>query len=87
MVYQFKGLAKELGYETDNYVFTNVYLKETGDIVAIGGKYCGIECVSTKEMVTFKNNNGKLEINGVDYKKYQPYYVIFTDDYMLFYTK
>ena len=41
---------------------TNVYLKETGDIVAIGGKYCGIECVSTKEMVTFKNNNGKLEI-------------------------
>ena len=41
---------------------SNVYLKETGDLVAVGSKYCGIECVGTTEIVTFKNNNGKLEI-------------------------
>ena len=29
----------------------------------------------------FKDNNGKMEINGLDYKHYKPYYVIFTDDY------
>ncbi len=31
----------------------------------------------------FKDNNGKLEINAVDYKKYKPYYVIITDDYKM----
>ena len=29
----------------------------------------------------FREVNGKMEQNGLDYKHYQPYYVIFTDDY------
>ena len=31
----------------------------------------------------FKDNNGKLEVNGADYRKYKPYYVIITDDYKM----
>jgi len=46
----------------DGVQATNVYLKETGDLVVIGSKYCGIECFAGNEIVTFKNNNGKLEI-------------------------
>ncbi len=29
----------------------------------------------------FKDNNGKMELSGVDYHKYKPYYLIITDDY------
>lgn len=29
----------------------------------------------------FKDVNGKMELNSLDYKHYKPYYVIFTDDY------
>lgn len=29
----------------------------------------------------YKDNNGKMELNSVDYHKYSPYYVIITDDY------
>ena len=38
-----------------------------------------------KEMQSrkFKDNNGKMEISAVDYHKYQPYYMIITDDYKL----
>lgn len=31
----------------------------------------------------YKDNNGKRELNNADYKKYQPYYVIITDDYKM----
>ncbi len=31
----------------------------------------------------FKDNNGKRELNTLDYTKYQPYYVIITDDYKM----
>ena len=31
----------------------------------------------------FKDNNGKRELNTLDYKKYKPYYVIITDDYKM----
>lgn len=36
-----------------------------------------------KEMQSrkFRDSNGKMEISGVDYHKYSPYYVIITDDY------
>ena len=36
-----------------------------------------------KEMQTrkFRDNNGKMELSGVDYHKYKPYYLIITDDY------
>ena len=38
-----------------------------------------------KEMQTrkFKDNNGKMELNGADYHHYKPYYVIITDDYKM----
>ena len=29
----------------------------------------------------FKDNNGKMELNGVDYHAYKPYYLVITDDY------
>ena len=29
----------------------------------------------------FKDNNGNMEVNNLDYKHFKPYYVIFTDDY------
>ncbi len=29
----------------------------------------------------FKDVNGKMEVNGTDYHRYKPYYVILTDDY------
>ena len=31
----------------------------------------------------YKDNNGKRELNTADYTKYQPYYVIITDDYKM----
>ena len=31
----------------------------------------------------YKDNNGKMEINNLDYHKYKPYYVVITDDYKL----
>jgi len=31
----------------------------------------------------YKEVNGNMELNNVDYKKYKPYYVIITDDYKL----
>ncbi len=31
----------------------------------------------------FKDNNGKMEINNTDYRKYKPYYLLITDDYKL----
>ncbi len=31
----------------------------------------------------YKDNNGKRELNNVDYTKYQPYYMIITDDYKM----
>ncbi len=31
----------------------------------------------------YKDNNGKRELNTLDYTKYQPYYVIITDDYKM----
>ena len=42
-----------------------------------------ISLVLEKELQArkFKDVNGKMEINGLDYKHYKPYYVIFTDDY------
>lgn len=38
-----------------------------------------------KEMQSrkFIDNNGKMELSGVDYHKYKPYYLIITDDYKL----
>ena len=38
-----------------------------------------------KEMQSrkFVDNNGKMELSGVDYHKYKPYYLIITDDYKL----
>ena len=38
-----------------------------------------------KEMQSrkFTDNNGKMEINGADYHRYKPYYLIITDDYKL----
>lgn len=42
-----------------------------------------ISLVLEKEMQNrkFKDNNGKMELNGADYHHYKPYYVIITDDY------
>lgn len=42
-----------------------------------------ISLVLEKELQArkFKDNNGKMELNNLDYKHYKPYYVIFTDDY------
>ncbi len=42
-----------------------------------------ISLVLEKELQArkFKDVNGKMELNGLDYKHYKPYYVIFTDDY------
>ena len=36
-----------------------------------------------KEIQTrkYKDSNGKMEVNTVDYHKYKPYYVVITDDY------
>ncbi len=31
----------------------------------------------------YKDNNGKMELNGADYHHYKPYYMIITDDYKL----
>lgn len=31
----------------------------------------------------YKDNNGKRELNNLDYTKYKPYYVIITDDYKM----
>ncbi len=31
----------------------------------------------------YRDNNGKRELNNIDYKKYKPYYVIVTDDYKM----
>ncbi len=42
-----------------------------------------ISLVLEKELQArkFKDVNGKMEINGLDYTHYKPYYVIFTDNY------
>ena len=38
------------------------YLSESGDIVIVGGAFCGIECTPKKEIVTLSYTNGKLNI-------------------------
>ena len=42
-----------------------------------------ISLVLEQEMQSrkYKDDNGKRELNGADYRAYKPYYVIFTDDY------
>ena len=40
----------------------NFYLGENGDIVMVGGAYCGIECTPKKEVVRLSYTNGKLNI-------------------------
>lgn len=39
-----------------------IYLTDNGNLVAIGGKFCGLDCSSDKEIVTFSYTNGKLQI-------------------------
>lgn len=38
------------------------YLSESGDIVIVGGAYCGIECTPKKEVVRLSYTNGKLNV-------------------------
>ena len=40
----------------------DIYLTDSGNIVAIGGSYCGIECEPKKEILKISRNNGKLQI-------------------------
>lgn len=44
-----------------------------------------ISLVLEKEMQArrYKDNNGKMEMNTTDYKKYKPYYLVLTDDYKM----
>ena len=40
----------------------DIYLNETGDLIAIGSAYCGIECTAVQELVKFSYTNNKLQI-------------------------
>ena len=44
-----------------------------------------ISLILEKEMQArrYTDNNGKMELNTTDYKKYKPYYLILTDDYKM----
>lgn len=45
-----------------NFQSDNVYLNETGNLVAIGSTFCGLDCASDKEIVKFSYSNNKLQI-------------------------
>ncbi len=46
-------------------------------------KEISLELEKEMQARKFKDNNGKMELSGVDYHKYNPYYMIITDDYKL----
>ncbi|MBQ6135641.1 MAG: type VII secretion protein EssC [Bacilli bacterium] len=46
-------------------------------------KEVSLELEKEMQARKFKDSNGRMEINTVDYKHYKPYYLIITDDYKL----
>ena len=46
-------------------------------------KAISLELEKEMQARKFKDNNGKMELNGADYHHYKPYYVIITDDYKM----
>ena len=46
-------------------------------------KAISLELEKEMQARKFKDNNGKMELSGQDYRKYKPYYMIITDDYKL----
>lgn len=46
-------------------------------------KEISLELEKEMQARKFKDNNGKMEINGADYHHYKPYYLIITDDYKM----
>ncbi len=46
-------------------------------------KEISLELEKEMQARKFKDNNGKMELSGVDYHKYKPYYLLITDDYKL----
>ena len=44
-------------------------------------KAISLELEKSMQARKFRDNNGKMELSGVDYHKYKPYYLIITDDY------
>ena len=40
----------------------DIYLNETGDLVAIGRAFCGLDCTSDDELVKFSYQNNKLQV-------------------------
>ena len=46
-------------------------------------KEISLELEKEMQQRKFKDNNGKMEINGIDYRGYKPYYLIMTDDYKM----
>lgn len=45
-----------------NFQADNIYLNESGDLIAIGSAFCGLDCASDKEIVEFSYSNNKLQI-------------------------
>ena len=52
------GENKTLG----DYEATEIYLTETGNLLTIGGDYCGIDCMPKEKQVSFDRVNNKLQI-------------------------
>jgi len=46
-------------------------------------KEISLELEKAMQARKFKDNNGQMEINNVDYHRYKPYYMIITDDYKM----
>lgn len=40
----------------------DIYLNESGDLIAIGSAFCGLNCTSDEELVKFSYSNNKLQI-------------------------
>ena len=46
-------------------------------------KEISLELEKEMQARKFKDNNGKMELSGIDYHRYKPYYLLITDDYKL----
>jgi len=45
-----------------NFQTDNIYLNESGDLIAIGSTFCGLDCTSNKELVKFSYSTNESQI-------------------------
>lgn len=57
-----KVMTLEQGIPLGDFEATEIYLTETGNLLAFGGDYCGIACVPKEKQVNFNRINNELQI-------------------------